>query len=630
MREEDLVQGDDVKAGHHSSQSIAFDPMASLMEEYVRPRMLSMRRAALRVWHVTLDRWVIEEESLGGHDTERLERLIDLAWKACKEEIGGWDSRFALQSLRSLPPEAIDWTIQLGDDPDRLAGIVIIATAAAATSNGIRWPKSQLTPEQLEIVMQQAPDVLGGCLGTAHLVFQAQGWYRWAGKGKRLQSMPFRIGPEHLSAIDQLDGSALFLVNAPSLSENATIERSVTIYESRRDSVMSGWRQSGLLSQNGEQAEERSSARMWYVNWRGTHAARPVHVPALNLTFPAPAWYPLPDFHLAAWIELLRPFDDALQSRLKLSCDELLTGLTALGLVIERQTQCGYLRVGERKGTTAIFLESPAEGQLLLDAVRHLASVLLRGTLRASVDAFVTAIQSELEMLRWPQPRKLAEALLNALKGLPEPRRFPSPILFYELDALTCVLDLSLWKSFPDACLAIATSGGGDVGSQRGRLFEEQARQQLIAALQLSESDIPWPANRDVWEGLNNLGDVDFCFSREGVLVNLDMKSWQHSSDYFAGHYHTINQRMRSLKEHIERLELRGIALQHQLERKGLNFADRLDFLIVAFPEYLPIDQQHLWYRGQPRVITVNELVLLASEPGLLQRLRQSNLRREE
>jgi hypothetical protein len=364
---------------------------------------------------------------------------------------------------------------------------------------------------------------------------------------------------------------------------------------------------------------------MWFAGFRGTRAVLPVKVPALDLTFPAPAWYPVPDFDLALWVEELRPFNDALQSKVGLNCDELLAGLTALGLVIERYTQCGYLKSGEEAGKEGLILESPAPAPLLVSAVRHLVSVLLRGTLRVSVDSFLAALRAELELLNWPEPRQLAERFLKAFTGWPDPRKLPGPLLFYVLDPLTCVLDLSLWHEFRDACLAVATSGDGEVGAQRGRLFETQVRNHLTRVLQLSQSDIPWPANRDVFDETTNLGDVDFCFVRHGILFNLDMKSWQHSSDYIAGHYHVIQNRMRTLKTQLGRIERRGNAMEKQLEKvDGLKFAGRLDFLVIAFPEYLERAEESLWYGEQPRVITARELVELANDPVALLKLRNS------
>lgn len=428
-----------------------FDPMASLLEDIVRPELLPMRRAALRVWHVTLNRWVVEEDALKGFDTERLERLVDLAWSACREAIGVWDPRFALQSLRSLPPEVMDLVTQLVDDAQALAEVIRISTAAAATSHGIRWPKGDngqlnwidLDSEQLAEIARQAPTALGGCLGAARLVYHAQGWYRWAGKGKRLQRMPPRITPEYLAAIDQWDGTGIFLMTAPLLNDDPLIERSVAIYEARRDAAVGG-RQSGLLGHFGKNDRQSSSMRMWYVGWRGTRPALPVHIPALNITFLKPAWYPLADFSLAQWIEELRPFDDILRTRLGLSCDELSVGLTALGLVVERQTQCGYLRDVNLAGVDALLLESPAEGPLLEGAMAHLASVLLRGTLRASVKAFITALHGELEMLRWPDARQLAEKFIGAFRGFPNPRGLPTLSFLRTRSTDLCVGPISL------------------------------------------------------------------------------------------------------------------------------------------------------------------------------------------
>src|SRR5438270_7378512 len=139
------------------TQPLAFDPMASLLEECVRPRLEVLRRAAIRAWVSALNTWVIAEESLKGHDTERLERLVNTAWAYCKKEIGVWDSRFALQSVRSLPPEIIDLAIQLAYDSEALTGVLWVATAAAIAPRETRWPRGEtggqnwinLTPDEL-------------------------------------------------------------------------------------------------------------------------------------------------------------------------------------------------------------------------------------------------------------------------------------------------------------------------------------------------------------------------------------------------------------------------------------------------------------------------------------------------
>jgi hypothetical protein len=62
-------------------------------------------------------------------------------------------------------------------------------------------------------------------------------------------------------------------------------------------------------------------------------------------------------------------------------------------------------------------------------------------------------------------------------------------------------------------------------------------------------------------------------------------------------------------------LERRGKALQRHLQSGGYTFLGRLDFLVIAFPEYLGPDRPSLWYGRQPRVITVEELLEIAETP---------------
>ena len=142
-------------------------------------------------------------------------------------------------------------------------------------------------------------------------------------------------------------------------------------------------------------------------------------------------------------------------------------------------------------------------------------------------------------------------------------------------------------------------------------------RSRLIDELRLDASELPWDANRDVWDGEVNRGDVDFCFIRDGILYNLDMKSWQRSSDYHLGHYHTIKNRLDDLQDRMAQLVRRGDALQKQLEQRGVSFLRRLDYLVVASPEYLALDRQSLWYGRQPRVVTVKELVEFVQQSAL-------------
>ena len=589
--------------------------MASMLEDVVGPQLLDLRREAIWSWSSTLDAWAASEENLGGHDTERLERLVHVAWNACVQALRGWDSRFALQAVRSVPPKVVQVATQLYGDTGSVAMVIRLMTAAAVAGD-VQWPRIKegkitglgLTAAQLTDVTARLPEILGRSIGAASLTYFAQGWYRWAGKGKKIVAPPNRTQLDDLENIKRWDGEGILVVNAVDMGTEPSIDEAVELYETRKKRFVERGYRSGLLIFNGD-APTGADDLVWFAAMRTEDNQVPVYVPGLDWTFPNPAWYPLADLDLRGWMAQLRPFDDVLRERLGLTCDELYAGLRALGLVVARQTQCSYLEIREESNRSVLVLNSPATTEALRDAVKQLASVLIRGTLRSSVKDFQEAIRGELETIGWPEPEKLARTFLERLTGVPEPISLPRPLLFYVIDPMTCVLDLTVWHDFTEACLALATSGQGVVANRRSSLFEKQVRSRLIEELRLDVSELPWTANRDVWDGEVNRGDVDFCFSRGGILYNLDMKSWQRSSDYHVGHYHTIKNRLDELQDRMAQLVRRGDALQRQLEQQGASFLRRLDYLVVASPEYIALDRQSLWYGRQPRVATVKELV---------------------
>ena len=602
--------------------SIINDPMAERLEEIVRPRLLQTRRTALLTWFQTMNHWVEEEVDQSGYDTERLERLIECAWERCCNSLRTLDSRYSFQAIRSLPLEVIDIVGQLFGDIERLKGVLRLMTAAALASGSEEWDKSEnasgtsivISPEKFEKISDQLPDLLGECIGASLLLYEAQGWYRWAGKGKQIKHLPIRMEPEQLNVIEktinQWDGKSIFLMSAVEFHEETSIEKAVQNYEARRDAAQNYWFLSGLIGEPSVLQDNNSYNPFWHTGLRNIMMPPiPVHVPKLKLTFPRPSWYPISEFELKPWIDQLRPFEIGLKVELGLDCNQLEVCLTALGLVVARQSQCCYLKPVTQDGVQSLLLSSPAVGEDLSVAVSHLASIFLRGTLRVSVAAFKRAIVFELSELGQSNPEQIAKTFLEACSGRPEHHGLPKPILFYVLDPLTCILDLSLLYDFANACLALATSGEGGVANTRGKLFEEQVRSRLTDSLTLETHEIPWAHNRDIWDKKVNLGDVDFCFLRAGVLYNLDMKSWRRTSDYHIGHHHTILNRQVTLVEYLKKVKKRGQGLKLKLENDDIVINEVQDFLIVPFPEYLAPDQLSLWNNGQPKVITVDELI---------------------
>lgn len=601
-------------------EKIGFDPMASLLEKIVSPQIFKVRQIVITTWVELLTEWIEAEDKQKGYDTERLERLISLAWKRGHTSLNKWDSRFSLQVVRTIPVNIVAVITQIGTDRDRLVDILRLVTAAAVASKGKQWNKSwnkkqnwiTLSQAQQVYVTKKMPSILGNCFGAAWLLTEAQYWYRWVGKGKKMYLPTLVELTQIKKKLKQWNGDGIFLMPSVNLSNEPNIDRAVKIYMRRSDIAQNSWFRSGLICSNSTMYDiPQTKRRMWSVTLSSPEGNRPVYIPSLNFTYTNPSWYPDPRFNIEVWIETLRPFEHTLKTKTGLDCNQLLYGLKGLGLVIERQTQCGYLKAAESKGKF-FFLDSPTKGKSLRNAVSHLASILLRGMLRVPLASFLSELSSELENLGWEQPDQLANDFITTFSGIPIHHGLPTPILFYIIDPLTCVLDLTCWHDFVNACSELATSGDGAEANKRGRLFEEQVVKKLTTDLSLKEQEIPLPPNTTVTEKKRDRGDVDFCFLRNKVLFNLDMKSWRRTSEYHIGHYHTIQNRLQTLTRQMIKVEKRGATLQRKLVKKSLSIKKRMDFLVVPFPEYIAPNNSKLWYKNnQYRVITPNELIQL-------------------
>ena len=615
---------------HLASSEIGypFDWMATFLEQIARPNLLVLRRFALIEWVRILDQWVEDDSSRKERfDTVRLERLSNIALLTAQRALTEWDPRFSLQAVQSLPHTVVASACQiLPDDDAMLHQVLRTMRAVAASPNGVRWSRTvleqgseiSLPHEHYEEIKARAPEIFGCLIGACHLLVWSQSWYRWAGKGRRIATVRHRCTPLLLDAINRWDGHGILLVPAIELEPNREIEDAVAAYDDRRKRQKSFICLAGILKPT-ESVIAAPQHRLWRADPRLLACPpTPVYVPKIDKTFTSPNWYPTPDTDWQSWILFLgKYFDLQLRDKFGLSAAELELCLAALGLVVERQTQCGWLTNGFWMGKSVCVLESPANSSDLERAVSHLVSVLQRGTVRVRGITFRNAVASELGHLGAVDSDALAHRFFDNFSAIPNSIGFPRPMLFTELDEDTCVYDMTTFGEFWDALLAVASAGDGNVGNVRADVFERQVRQSIVESLALTERDIPWPANKEVWEHGKNLGDVDFCFSVRGVLLHVDMKSWQRSSDYHIGHFHTIQRRQEVLEGHLQKVERRGASLLSQLKASGHKLQECLSLLVVATPEYLDPSRAILWNGSppkSPKVVTPDELCALVSD----------------
>lgn len=606
--------------------------MARVCEDFVRSRLADARRAAARAWAATLGGWAESEAvTQADYDTERIERLIERAWSASCGCFRAWDPRFALQAVRTLPLSIVALIGQCPYDRLYVLNLLRLLTAAALAS-GERWPRGEdvgrdwiaLTTEQWRAVTDRLPEALGGAIGAGQLLYQAQVWYRWAGKGKRIQRMPSPFSSVDEQRIAAWSGDGILLLPDLGLEDRPEIDWAVATYERRKAAAEGGFYAAGMLQPTQVKADS-ARYRFWNVGIPDAYAVPlPIYIPPLDITVSAPNYYPVADWGLEAWLDLLRPFEPFLYARTGLDRNQLFLGLRAVSLVVEQQTQCAWLRLGSWRGKQALVLASPDKAEPLRDVVEHLASLSLRGMLRNRLATFRASIVCELQGLGSNEAEHIADAMLAVFSGVPTHRGLPKPILFLIPDELTCILDLSRWSDFKSGLLAWVTSGEDSKGvtdmkgNLRGTYFEEQTRKALIAGLRLDAEAIPWQPNTNVREGDKNLGDVDFCFLSHGILIHLDMKSWQRKDAYHIGHFNAIQNRQAYLEDLLDKLDRRGAVLRRRLSDRGLQLEGVVNLLVVAFPEYLAPDRPKLWYEREPRVVTVEEVIVLVNDGGRL------------
>src|SRR5256885_378082 len=88
----------------------------------------------------------------------------------------------------------------------------------------------------------------GGALGTASLTYFAQGWYRWAGKGKNIVALPSRVHPDDLEKIKHWNGKGILLLNAVDMTPEPLIDEAIALCEARKERFVERGYRSGLLT----------------------------------------------------------------------------------------------------------------------------------------------------------------------------------------------------------------------------------------------------------------------------------------------------------------------------------------------------------------------------------------------
>jgi len=610
------------------------DFMTAFLKSHVIPRNTVLRKAAVESWAILINEWTLDEQSKSvSHDTERLERLVERAWTAAIFALDSWDPRFSLQALRTLPHGMVAAACQLRkSDENVLFSVVQSMTSAALAGAGSAWQRSieaarttiTLSGDELEALQDQAPTILGKCIGACNLLAHAQIWYRVAGKGKSVKVLLELISSEGLQRLEDWSGTGLLTLPSITFAPDELIDRAMQDYDRRRARFWQYYARAGFadISENIPDHEFRP---FWHTGFRmpGEDCAL-VDIPRLNLIFSDLNRFLLVDKKWPLAIRFLgKYFPEQLQHKTNLTSEALEACLAALGSLVGWQTLCAYLKYVESSSSPTLLLDPPGKTDIA-NQVGHLFSLLHRGYLRERRINFRAHLVTELSRAGVADCENVAERFLQAFSGRPNPMGLPRAVLFMQVDDDTCVLDLAFWRDFLEALLAEISEGDGAIGNVRGDLFEKDVRKLLTDALCLRTEDLPFPPNAKIYKNGNDLGDVDFCFAVDDVLINLDMKSWQRTSAYFIGHYDVTSRRQASILKNLHKVENRGMALLEKLNEGGKRFSKCVNLLIVATPEYLSPYEGHLWFGAPvdfPKVVTPAELIEIVADKSRFQQL---------
>jgi hypothetical protein len=601
--------------------------MAGFLEEHVRPRQTDMRSVFQRTYVETFAEWAADPvHTTGAFDTERCSRFKEIAESRLHAIAQRYDRRFLLKALRTLPVHIVGRvTISVGFD--EILPLLRDATLAAwlyarptrdeTLSSGDGTHAVQVTGYALEFAEKNLALDLARLLGAASARSAAETAYRYAGKGARLK-VPELVPLEALKVFDNYPADGIVLVDSPQFEHDPPLLESVQDYDRRRsrENRVGG---SGMPILR----EPRSKPQhfWWTLALIGdplTPVAVEVHYPERRLTVVTTCLSVSP-CDVTSEMNLLRQFSGNFERRIGFDLETFSALCHGLFYAVFNET--GFAQLSVRQRTKSRILMESRDGPAVAAAAGapgFLFEALCGGTLRGPRKGYVDYMTSALDRAGLRADRTVADGFIERFSRHESIDHPLSPALFFPVDRDIVVLDFALMNEFHELCLRLVTSGDGEIGNRRADLFEDYARSVLINSLGLLEREIPLQPNMGVKEGETDYGDIDFAFIRSGVLVHLDMKSWQRRPEYFRGDYMAILNRQKTLEELYRKVQRRGEKLVQVLAERGIRVSTRLDLLCVAEVEY--VAPGALWYGTLPKVLTPREIVSLVRDRERLRR----------
>lgn len=616
-------------------QRIIIDWMAGFLEDNVLPHLETMPRDFQLEYVKIYAAWARDPIHMQQvYDTDKCWRMVEIAEEHLKIIASKYYRRFFIYALRTIPLSVMVY-VTMATDGQKLVQLLRSATIAAWLYTRPTQPGQSVNigdGNQLQIMREElnyAEVHLGsdiarfmGAMSARHV---SEISYRLAGKGRVLKQ-PEPVPQEAWKLYENYSPNKIIITPGPTFEPDEMLQRSMKLYDTRRMQQFNP-DASGLLQP--QSPASIGGQGWWYIGVPGNPLdPLPIEVfyPTLNRTITTKSYFVFP-IDPAPYLEQLKYFATEFPKQMGFDYDCFAILCHALYALVAAET--AYWQLDHNPTSSQIFSfqsNLTTNYRQISAASAHLYSLFARGTIRGPREGFSRYLAQALEKENISNAEVIADRFIECFSQYDSLDQSLSPTLFFSVDDNLLMLDILQMNEFFELCLRVVTSGSDQIGNRRAKLFEEAARTRIKSGLNLDPADIPFKPNRDLVEAGKNYGDVDFAFIWKDVLINLDMKSWQRSKNYYRGDFKAIDNRQKELVEQLaKKVEPRGKKLLEVLNRdQRLGLTNVLNLLCVANVEYVSPKYPELWYSEIPRVLTPDEIIAFVKNENQMQIVIQS------
>jgi len=569
-----------------------------VVEQLILPDLPRLQAVAADEYTIVLRLWRADRDVRSAEfNTDRFERLQALADGRLQLRLHGQSRRIMFNLLRSLSQAELRFLVGgPGLDGQAISQILIEATRAIVEYG--QWGTAERTPgqpirltdEEQASLAEPGLEILARVIVLAAVRVQAQIAYRWAGKGMQL-----RLDPSGRPMLD--DASWVW-------EPNPELRAAMEEYDARRQAT--SWATPTGLPVRGRHVWQ-AGAFPWLTVGLSSVPVR-VRYPRLNREHTTYG-HMIHSVNIAERLAHLADWDHEFTATFGLGTAALRRVCRALADAVDSNLALNQLKVADATDGIVPLTSELADASCL--APEYLHEVLAEGSLRAPKKLWIETLTTPRS--KADEPPSIAEvnafirAFTSNVGGLQRELR---PRLFHELERQTLLLDLCAATEFVDLCyLAVVQGKDG-----RGKAFERYARQLITERLGLVPP-FPFPPGLKLAKLGREDDEIDFCFRRGNVLVNIDMKAKTRSLDIHRGARNPVRNRVSDFEEALLcRVEPRGQVLADLLRERGEPVDAVVSLLCTADVEYVP-PKPSLRYGGIPRLLTADEIVDLILDP---------------